>query len=104
MHTGNIYRGNTNLEESIYDFLLAQQNETKNLIDYQINFTGDFDSYINEIINPITNDRDELHTYTASKFLFYHFNNLMRDLNEDTYNMCWRFYRVRIGLILLKRC
>ena len=30
LDTGNIYRGKTNLEENIYDFLLVQQNETKN--------------------------------------------------------------------------
>ena len=68
MDTGNIYRGNTNLEGSIYDFLLAQQNETKKLLDYEIDFTGDLDSYTKEIINPITNDRDHLHTHSASKF------------------------------------
>ena len=112
--TGNICIGNTNLEEGSYDFLLAQQNETKTLWDYKINFTGDFDSYINEIINPITDDKDDLHTHNASKFLFYHFNNLMRDFNKGTYKIDilstrttstrWRFYRVRTGLILSKRC
>ena len=57
-------------------FLLAQQNETKKLLDYEINFTGDFDSYINEIINPITDDRDDLHTHSASKFLFHLFYSI----------------------------
>ena len=85
--TGNICIGNTNLEERSYDFLLAQQNETKTLWDYKINFTGDFDSYINKIINPITDEKDDLHTHSASKFLFYHFNNLRRDLNKDTYKI-----------------
>ena len=61
LDTGNIYRDNTNLEKSIYDFLLAQKNEAKKLLDYEINFTINFDSYINEIINPITDDRDDLH-------------------------------------------
>ena len=60
LDTGNICRDNTNLEESIYDFLLAQQNETKKLLDYEINFTGDFNFYINEIIFPITEDRVRL--------------------------------------------
>ena len=87
LDTGNIYHSNTNLEESIYDFLLAQQKETKKLLDYETNFTGGFDFYMNEIINPITDDRDDLHTHSASKFLFYHFNNLMHYLNEDTYKI-----------------
>ena len=60
LDTGNIYRDNTNLEESIYDFLLAQQSETKKLLDYENNFTGDFNFYINEIIFPITDDRVRL--------------------------------------------
>ena len=80
-------RGNTNLEKSIYDFLLTQQNKTKNLLDFEINFIGDFDSYINEIINSITEDSDDLLTHSAAKFLFYYFNNLMHDLNEDTYKI-----------------
>ena len=75
------------MEKSIYDFLLTQQNKTKNLLDYEINFIGDFDSYINEIINSITEDSDDLLTHSAAKFLFYHFNNLMHDLNEDTYKI-----------------
>ena len=68
LDTGNINHGNTNLEENIYDYLLAQQNETKNHFDCDINFTGNFDSYINEITNLITNDRDDLHTHSTSKF------------------------------------
>ena len=76
-----------NLEESIYDFLLTQQNETKKLLHYEIDFAGDFNSYINNIINPITDDRDDLPTHSTSKLLFYHFNNLMRNLNEYTYEI-----------------
>ena len=87
LDTGNIYGGNTNLKENIYDFLLAQQHETKKLADYEINFTGDLDSYRNEIINPFTNYRDDLHTHSEPKFLFYHFNNSMCNLTEETYKI-----------------
>ena len=82
LDTRNIYCDNTNLKESIYDFILTQQNKPKIPLDYEINFTGGFNSYINEIMNP---NRDDLHTLSASKVLFYHFNNLMHNLNEDTY-------------------
>ena len=82
LDTRNIYCDNTNLEESIYDFILTQQNKPKIPLDYEINFTGGFNSYINEIMNP---NRDDLHTLSASKVLFYHFNDLMHNLNEDTY-------------------
>ena len=82
LDTRKIYCDNTNLEESIYDFILTQQNKPKIPLDYEINFTGGFNSYINEIMNP---NRDDLHTLSASKVLFYHFNDLMHNLNEDTY-------------------
>ena len=55
-----------NFEESICDFLLAQQSETKKLLDYEINFIGDFNFYINEIIFHITDDSA---SHSASKLL-----------------------------------
>ena len=88
LETGNIYYNNKNMQERIYDFLLAQQDETKKLMDYKIDLTDDFDFYLNEIIAPITNDKDDLDTNSTSKFLFYHFNNLRHNfLDEDTYKI-----------------
>ena len=67
----------------------------------------------NEIINPITDDGDDLHTQSASKFLCYHFKNLIDGLNEDTYKIIrhtlisdnkYALEVLRIGLILSKRC
>ena len=88
LETGNIYYNNKNMQERIYDFLLAQQDETKKLMDYKIDLTDDFDFYLNEIIAPITNDKDDLDTNSTSKFLFYHFNNLRHKfLDEDTYKI-----------------
>ena len=88
LETGNIYYNNKNMQERIYDFLLAQQDETKRLMDYKIDLTDDFDFYLNEIIAPITNDKDDLDTNSTSKFLFYHFNNLRHNfLDEDTYKI-----------------
>ena len=62
-----------------------------------INFKGGFDSYINEIVNPITDDRDDLHTHSVSKFLFHHFNNLMHDLDKDTYKIRHLGGQIRTG-------
>ena len=50
LDTGNINRGNANLEESVYYFLLVRQNKTKKVLHYEINYIGDFDPYKNEII------------------------------------------------------
>ena len=68
-------------------FYSRSRTKQKKLLDYEINFTGDLDSYINEIINPINEDRNDLHTHSASKFLCYHFNNLVCYLNEETYKI-----------------
>lgn len=57
----------------------------KKLMYYKIDLTDDFEFYLNEIIAPITNDKDDMDTNSTSKFLFYHFNNLRLDQNEDTY-------------------
>ena len=52
-------------------------------MDHKIDLSGDFDFHLNEIIAPITKDKYDMDTNSASKFLFYHFNNLRRNLNED---------------------
>ena len=88
LETGNIYYNNKNMQERIYDFLLAQQDETEKLMDYKIDLTDHFEFYLNEIIAPITNDKDDMDTNSTSKFLFYHFNNLRHNfLDEDTYKI-----------------
>ena len=114
LETGNIYYNNMNMQESMYDFLLAQHDKTKTLIDYEIDLSDNFDFYLNEIIASITINRNDMDTHSTSKSLFYHFNNLKLNLNEDAYkkdilssrmtNTCWRFYRGQIGLILLIDC
>ena len=85
LETGNIHYNNKNMQERMYDFLLAQQDETEKLMDYKIDLTDHFEFYLNEIIAPITNDKDDMDTNSISKFLFYHFNNLRHIfLDEDT--------------------
>ena len=88
LETGNIHYNNKNMQERMYDFLLAQQDETEKLMDYKIDLTDHFEFYLNEIIAPITNDKDDMDTNSTSKFLFYHFNNLRHNfLDEDTYKI-----------------
>ena len=85
LETGNRHFININMQESIYDFLLAQQNETKKIMEFETDLSDDFDFYLNEIIAPITNNKDDIDTNSTTKFLFYHFNNLRLNLNKDTY-------------------
>ena len=56
-------------------------------MDYEIYLPDNFDFYLNEIIAPITNDKDDMDTHNMSKFLFYHFNNLRLDLKVDAYKI-----------------
>ena len=69
-------------------FYLWSKMKQKKLMDYKIDLTDDFDFYLNEIIAPITNDKDDMNTNSTSKFLFYHFNNMRHNfLDEDTYKI-----------------
>ena len=46
-------------------FLLAQQDETKKLMDYEIDLPDNFDFYLNKTIAPITNDKDDMDTHST---------------------------------------
>ena len=50
IETGNIYLDKTNTNESLYDFLLTQQNKKKKLINASFSYGGDFCTYITEIL------------------------------------------------------
>ena len=83
LDTGNIYYDNLNMRESIYSFMHAQQDETKTLMDFELDISDDFEFYL--IIAGITDDKFDMDMHSTSKFLFYHLNNLRRDLGEEAY-------------------
>ena len=56
-------------------------------MDYEIDLSDDFDFHLNQIIAPITNDKDGIDIHSTSKFLFYHFNNLRLNSNEESYKI-----------------
>ena len=76
LDTRNIYYNNLNMRESIYSFMHAQQDETKKLLDFDLDNNDNFEFYLNEIIAGVTDDEYDIDTHSTSKFLFYHFNNL----------------------------
>ena len=45
LDSGNIYYYDLNMKESIYDFMLAQQNERKEFVDFNSDINSDF--YLN---------------------------------------------------------
>ena len=87
LDSGNIYYDNLNMRESIYSFMHAQQNETKKLMDFELDISDDFKFYLNEIIAGITDDKFDMDMHSTSKFLLYHFNNLRYNLGEEAYKI-----------------
>ena len=60
------------MRESIYSFMHAQQNETKKLMDFELEISDDFEFYLNEVIVGITDEKFDMDMHSISKFLFYH--------------------------------
>ena len=73
IESGQIFIDNQIMGESLYNFLRAQQDITKKILNVNVAITDDFDYYIKEILANITDDRNDMNSNSASKFLFYHF-------------------------------
>ena len=56
-------------------------------MDFELDISGDFEFYLNETIAGITDDKLDMDMHSTSKFLFYYFNNLRRDLGEEAYKI-----------------
>ena len=74
IESGFFFINNVVTEESIYDFLAVQEDDTKKSLRLNINIDGDLDYYLREIISYTRDDVDDLRTNSVSKFLFYNFN------------------------------
>ena len=87
VESGNIDHNNTNTNESIYSFFKNQEDETKKLIDFEFILSDDYnDNFMKYLVN-IKDGEDEKYdmlTNKNSKFLFYHFNDYLRQINEST--------------------
>ena len=56
-------------------------------MDFELVISDDFEFYLNEIIAGINEDKFDMDMHSTSKFLFYRFNNLRRDLGEEVYKI-----------------
>ena len=45
LDSGNIYYNDLNARERVYDFMIAQQDETKIFADFNLDINDDFDFY-----------------------------------------------------------
>ena len=84
---GNIYYNNLNMRKSIYSFMHVQEHETKKLMEFELDIADHFEFYLNEIISGITDNKFDMDMHSTFKFLFYHFNNLRRDVGEEAYKI-----------------
>ena len=74
LKSGQFFHNNIIINESIYDFLLKQQDETKKELLIEVPTGDDFEVYVRELLTNVKDDEYDLHTNSTAKFLFYYFN------------------------------
>ena len=86
LESGQFFHDNNITNESIYDFLLKQQDETKKVLLIEVPIGNDFEEYVRELLTNVKDDNYDIHTNSTAKFLFYNFNTfrLARRLNPLT--------------------
>ena len=86
LESGQFFHNDVITNESIYDFLLKQQDETKKELQVEVLIGNDFEVYVNELLANVQDNDYDLHTNSTAKFLFYNFNTfrLTKRLNPLT--------------------
>ena len=74
--SGQFFHNNIITNESIYDFLLKQQDETKRELYPEVLVGNDFEFYVNELLANVQDNDYDLHTNSTAKFLLYNCNTL----------------------------
>ena len=80
IETGNIFFNNYNTNESVYEFLVIQQDETKKIIHATLSDRDPFANYIKyfvDDIDPGTIDKFDFFTNKNAKYLFFRFSDLL---------------------------
>ena len=76
LESGQFFHNNVITNESIYDFLLKQQDETKKELFVEVLVGNDFEFYVNELLANVQDNDYDLHTNSTAKFLLYNCNTL----------------------------
>ena len=76
LESGQFFHNNIITNESIYDFLLKQQDETKRELYPELLVGNDFEFYVNELLANVQDNDYDLHTNSTAKFLLYNCNTL----------------------------
>ena len=86
LESGQFFHNNIITNESIYDILSKQQDETKKELLTEVPSGDDFEVYVRELLTNVKDDEYDLHTNSTAKFLFYYFDTyrLINRLNPLT--------------------
>ena len=76
LESGQFFHNNIISNESLYDFLLKQQDETKRELYPEVLVGNDFEFYVNELLTNVQDNDYDLHTNSTAKFLLYNCNTL----------------------------
>lgn len=80
VETRNLYCDNFDTNESLYNFLLNQQNEKKKISDATLSYSSSFIEYLTEFLqekNAETDDRFDTVTNKNVKYLFLRYNDFL---------------------------
>ena len=85
--TEHIFYSNINTNKNIFDFCENQEDKTKQFLKYfEFDITDSYDDYFMKYVINIkdrNDDKFDMLTNKNSKFFFYHFNNYLRQINEQ---------------------
>ena len=85
MDSGDLFINNQNTGESIYDFVLNQQDQKKKQLPIDFSYGDDYTDYIRKYlpsINEVDDDKFDVLTNKNSKYLFHLFNKYLEDKNK----------------------
>ena len=74
LESGQFFHDNNITNESIYDFFLKQQDETKKELLIEVPIGNGFEVYVRELLTNVKDDDYDIHTNSTAKFLFYNFD------------------------------
>ena len=85
IETGNIYYNDTDTNESIFEFIKNQQNNSKGLINTDLKFDGSYKNYFQWILNEFKapeKTRYGLFVFQNTKYLAYRFDDYQNLIGE----------------------
>ena len=83
--SGDIFINNQNTGESIYDFVLNQQDQKKKQLPIDFSYDDDYTDYITKYlpsINEVDDDKFDVLTNKNPKYLFHLFSKYLEDKNK----------------------